>query len=257
MPGQVVATESGFLRGHGTYEKDTGLYASVSGVVERVNKLISVKPLKARYHGEVGDVIVGRITEVTQKGWKVDVNGRQDAMLMLSAINLPLGELRRRTTSDELQMRSFFVENDVISAEVQQIKGEGILALHTRSLKYGKLINGQLVKVPSALIKRVKNHFFSFSFGVDIILGNNGNIWISAPEKKPMDLNQEVMSAEVRAKVARVRNAIVALSSLYTAIYPDTISETYFESLERQILSKDMLKPDILQQITQTARQRS
>ena len=40
------------------------LYASVAGVVERVNKLISVRPLRTRYSGEVGDVVIGRILEV-------------------------------------------------------------------------------------------------------------------------------------------------------------------------------------------------
>lgn len=36
------------LRGHGTYAVDGKLYASLAGVVERVNKLIYVKPLKSR-----------------------------------------------------------------------------------------------------------------------------------------------------------------------------------------------------------------
>ena len=66
------------MRGHGTYMKDdddsaTGdkgpsssavLTASVAGVVQRVNKLISVTPLKTKYQCEIGDVVVGRITEV-------------------------------------------------------------------------------------------------------------------------------------------------------------------------------------------------
>ena len=39
------------MRGHGTYMTDDILYASVAGVVERVNKLISVTPLKTRYLG--------------------------------------------------------------------------------------------------------------------------------------------------------------------------------------------------------------
>lgn len=67
--------------------------ASVAGVMERVNKLILVRPLKARYNGEVGDVIVGRITEVQQKRWKVDTCSRLDSALLLSSVNLPGGEL--------------------------------------------------------------------------------------------------------------------------------------------------------------------
>lgn len=46
---------------------------------------------------------------------QVDINARLDGILMLSAISLPGGVQRRRTQSDELQMRSFFQENDLIS----------------------------------------------------------------------------------------------------------------------------------------------
>lgn len=82
------------LRGHGTYvDEEKTLRASVAGVLEKVNKLISIRPLKARYNGEIGDLIVGRITEVQQKRWKVDVNSKLDAVLLLSSVNLPGGEL--------------------------------------------------------------------------------------------------------------------------------------------------------------------
>jgi exosome complex component RRP4 len=44
--------------------EDESLKATVAGAVERVNKLISVRPLKARYTGEIGDIVIGRIIEV-------------------------------------------------------------------------------------------------------------------------------------------------------------------------------------------------
>ena len=68
-PGDIITRDTGFMRGHGTYMGggDEVLYASVAGVVDRVNKLISVLPLKTRYNGEIGDVVVGRIVEVQQK----------------------------------------------------------------------------------------------------------------------------------------------------------------------------------------------
>ena len=128
-PGEPIDAEPGCLRGHGTLMRDDGtLVATVSGVVERVNKLVSVRPLRARYHGEVGDVVIGRIVEarrrrmgregtqdraegahalaqVGAKRWRADINGRQDAVLMLASINLPGGEQRRRTAEDQLNMR--------------------------------------------------------------------------------------------------------------------------------------------------------
>ena len=82
-------------RGHGTYTNvaEQTLVGSVVGAVERVNRLISVKGIGGVYYGEVGDVVVGRITKVMQKRWKVDINSRLDGILLLSSINLPTGEL--------------------------------------------------------------------------------------------------------------------------------------------------------------------
>merc|ERR1719433_1078809 len=167
------------MRGHGTYMKNGALYASLAGSIQRVNKLISVTPLKTKYPGEIGDVIVGRVTEVQQKRWKIDVNGRLDAVLQLSSVNLPGGELRRRTAEDELTMRKYLVEGDLISAEVQNLYSNGAVALHTRSLKYGKLSQGTLVTVSPSLIKRRKTHFHQLPCGASVILGNNGFVWVS------------------------------------------------------------------------------
>ena len=50
-PGDVITRDTGFMRGHGTYMADKVLFASVAGVVERMNKHISVTPLKTRYNG--------------------------------------------------------------------------------------------------------------------------------------------------------------------------------------------------------------
>eukprot|EP01116_Phalansterium_solitarium_P008759 TRINITY_DN22727_c0_g1_i1.p1 TRINITY_DN22727_c0_g1~~TRINITY_DN22727_c0_g1_i1.p1 ORF type:complete len:301 (+),score=82.48 TRINITY_DN22727_c0_g1_i1:90-992(+) len=261
VPGQPINAESGSLRGHGTYQQDDQLFSSVCGIVERVNKLITVKPLKARYTGEIGDVVVGRIASVGQKSWKVEVNSKQDAVLMLSAINLPGGVQRRRTTSDELQMRSFFVEQDVISAEVQQIhSSDGLLVLHTRNLKYGKLTNGQLVKVHSALIKRVKNHFHQFAFGVDVIVGNNGLIWVGPRVKEEIVASDEIkkeyepVTPTIRERISRVRQAILALNAAFVAIYPETIGETYAASVDRQLSARDMPLPQHSDALTQRAR---
>jgi exosome complex component RRP4 len=137
-PGEVVSTDtSGYLKGHGTMVSEDGKYivATVAGVVERVNKLLTVRPLKSRYFPSVGDVVVGRVVEVGNKRWKVDLQGRQNASLLLSAVYLPGGVQRRKTEEDLLQMRQLFTEQDVIVAEVQQIYHDSHIALQTRSAR--------------------------------------------------------------------------------------------------------------------------
>jgi exosome complex component RRP4 len=188
-PGEKITEVSEHLRGHGTYIKDDIIYSAVAGVVERINKLVSVRPFRARYTGEVGDLVIGRIVEVAQKRWKVDIKGRQEAILLLSSINLPGGILRRKSESDELKMREFFKEGDLVSAEIQQYFSDGSIAIHTRSLRYGKLRGGILVQVPSVLIRRCKSHFHSLPMGVDIIIALNGALWIGKTVPRDMSLH--------------------------------------------------------------------
>ena len=44
--------------------------------------------------------------------------------------------LLRKTAEDELAMREYLMEGDLISAEVQMVRHDGAVDLHTRNLKY-------------------------------------------------------------------------------------------------------------------------
>lgn len=268
VPGEVIVSgEEGFLRGHGAYLDHNGneprLVASVAGRIERVNKLISVKPPKSRFVGEIGDLVVGRITQVESKRWKVDINGHRESVLQLSSVNLPDGEQRMRTHEDQMQMRTLFEEHDLISAEIQSIGADGQVSLHTRSLKYGKLENGQLVTVPASLVKRLPQHYITFHFGVEMILGRNGMIWITRALPEDWKAQEEDMHgvaplAETlqkltqrhartpllvsdRVKVARTYNCIKLLASLKVQLDPSVISSMYEHSIELSISPSEML----------------
>ncbi|TKY89000.1 hypothetical protein EX895_002241 [Sporisorium graminicola] len=186
VAGASIASSHVFMKGHGTFlsANTDEILSSMCGTVERVNKLISVRPARSRYAAEVGDLVIGRVTEVGPKRWKVDINAKTDSALQLSSINLPGGIQRRKVESDELQMRNFFQENDLLVAEVQMMFQDNSSALHTRSLRYGKLKNGVLVTASPNLIQRLKSHFVhlkddELALDVDLIIGLNGYIWIA------------------------------------------------------------------------------
>lgn len=182
-PGELVTDDPVWMKGHGTYFLDHMTYSLVAGTILRVNRLLSVIPLRGRYEPEVGDHVIGRITDVGPKRWKVDIGCKQDAVLMLGSVNLPGGILRRKLELDELQMRGFLKEGDLLNAEVQMVYTLGMASLHTRSLKYGKLRNGVFLKVPLLLVVKQKNHSYDMPGNVSIILGVNGYVWISKTPK--------------------------------------------------------------------------
>lgn len=258
-PGSKIPTEDLSVRARGTLlsNSETGpmLTATVTGVVSRVNKLVMVVPLRAKYIAETGDVIVGRVVELMGKRWKLDINAARHAMLLLSAVNLPGGVQRRRTYEDELNMRSFFREGDLVSAEVQEQWADGTVALHTRSMRYGKLTGGQFVSVQSELVKRAKKHFHQLPCGIHTILGNNGYIFIAESVDGHIDKSKpEQVDSVVRSKIARVANSILALDAEFIAIGPDTIMDVYQTSLDNGVTLKDMMRPDVMRNICLGAR---
>ncbi|PXF45489.1 Exosome complex component RRP4 [Gracilariopsis chorda] len=250
-PGSVIPTEDHSVRARGTLlscgESGNVLTATRAGVISRVNKLVMVMPLRSRYIPETGDVVVGRVVEIANKRYKMDVNATKHAFLLLTAINLPGGVHRRRNQEDELNMRQYFKEGDLVSAEVQERRKDGSVALHTRSLRYGKLSAGQLVTVQSELVKRAKKHFHELPCGVHTILGNNGFIFLSQTRKGAISL-------EMRRRIARVANSILALDSEFIAIGPDTIMDVYQTSLANGVEVKDMCTPDVVKSICVGAR---
>ncbi|KAI5955264.1 rrp4 [Candida jiufengensis] len=183
-PGELITEDPIWMKGHGTYFIGDKTYSSVVGQISRVNRLLSVNPIRGKYLPETGDHVVGRITEVANKRWKVDIGTKQDAILMLGSVNLPGGILRRKSENDELQMRSFLKEGDLLNCEVQTIFNNGIASLHTRSLKYGKLRNGIFLKIPNSLIIKSKNHSYDLPGNVSVILGINGYIWLYKTKPK-------------------------------------------------------------------------
>jgi len=254
-PGDAVTAEPGVLRGRGIVERDDGrLVATTCGVVEHVNKLLYVRPLKHRYMGSMGDVVVGRVVEVQAERWAVEIGTAQLAYLQLGAIQLPGNVQRRRTDEDTSRMREFFDENDLVSAEVLKVNESGEVALQTRSARYGKLQNGVLAQVSPVYVRRQAQHLVTLpQIGVMVMLGNNGWVWVCAPPKvagsgrqetinfSQMDVRYELVGQEMRARICRVRNAILALAAHGFEVSSESIAFAYEQSIERRLAHWELL----------------
>ncbi|KAI9694786.1 MAG: exosome non-catalytic core subunit rrp4 [Bathelium mastoideum] len=222
-PGEIITDDPQWMRGHGTTispTHPTTIHSTLFGTLSRTNKLLSITPLRTRYTPSIGDLVVGRIAAVsaTGKRWHVDIGAPLLATLPLSAINLPGGVLRKRTAVDELNVRQYFVEGELLVAEVQSLFQDGGAALHARSLRYGKLRNGFFLSVTGAGgegataaagagpatntkgvraagamgggVVRSRRQMFTMATAkgggpLDVVLGVNGYIWIAKHVEPP------------------------------------------------------------------------
>jgi len=263
-PGETVTDDPQWMRGHGTFiaPESTEIVATVAGTIQKTNKLLSVRPLRARYTPEIGDLVIGRIVEVQSKRWRVDVGAPLLAALPLSAINLPGGILRKRTETDELQIRTFFSEGDLLVAEVQNLFQDGSAGLHTRSLKYGKLRNGVFMSVSGTGggggVVRSRRQVWTIDAAnragkVDVILGVNGYIWISKHVEVPGEdkdgkeaitrieesISSKVYSSqndevvpETRREISRIKGVIGALVEARLRVDEDMVNRGYEAAVE-------------------------
>ncbi|KAK4166518.1 exosome complex component rrp4 [Cladorrhinum sp. PSN259] len=272
-PGELITPDPQWMRGHGTYVPPgtQNITSSLAGTITRTNKLISVRPLRARYTPEVGDLVVGRIVEVQAKRWRVDVGSTQLAALPLSAINLPGGILRKRTETDELQIRTFFAEGDLLVAEVQQLFQDGGAVLHTRSLKYGKLRNGVFVAVSGmgggGGVARSRRQVWTMDGAngagqIDVALGVNGYVWISKHVETPAELEggasktatgitnmeenvsatmyssqNDAIDTETMREIARLRGVITALVENGLRVDEEMLNRGYSEAVEMAMMN--------------------
>ena len=272
-PGQTVTTDPQWMRGHGTFSASSesnnpAILSTLAGTLQKTNKLLSILPLRARYTPEIGDLIIGRVIEVQSRRWKLDIAAPTLANLLLSSINLPGGILRKRTSVDELNIRAYFSEGELVVAEVQQLFPDGSASLHTRSLKYGKLRNGYFMGVSGmggggAGVVRAKRHIFTLQTArrggeVDVVLGVNGYVWIAkhaAEEEGGKKAAQEVglnrleetastgmyssqndeIAVETRREVARIAGCIRALVEGGVKVEEETVRRAYEAALDLDV----------------------
>ncbi|KAF2875710.1 hypothetical protein BDV95DRAFT_513990 [Massariosphaeria phaeospora] len=263
-PGEAITSDPQWMRGHGTYipSHTSTITSTVAGHLHKTNKLLSVAPLRARYNPEIGDLVIGRIASVSAKKWSVDIAAPMLAALPLSAINLPGGILRRRTAVDELNIRTFFAEGDLLVAEVQSLHQDNTASLHTRSLKYGKLRNGLFTALTGAGggvlsrrggVVRSRRQVFTLTTAageIDVVLGVNGYVWVAqhadAPPQKDVAITRleegvgetlyssqnDAIAPGVMREIARVSTLIKGLVACGTRVDEDTIVKVYEGAVE-------------------------
>uniref|UniRef100_A0A0N5BRC3 KH_dom_type_1 domain-containing protein n=1 Tax=Strongyloides papillosus TaxID=174720 RepID=A0A0N5BRC3_STREA len=254
IPGQRLNLDNDDIRGSGIIDINGVPVSTVCGVLNKVNKLVKVNPYGGVYNGEVGDVVVGRVVEVQQRRWKLDISSRQEALLNFTNFQLPGVKNQRRSLNDELALQSLLVRGDLISGEIHSIYSDGTILLQTRSSKYGKLGKGVLVKVPFYLVTRSKTHLFKHEKGVSFVFGCNGNIWVYPCDPKNSDLAigwssdpHNKVPRDLMLDTIRFANCVRILATYHLDINDWTVSKAYEFSQIHDL--KDISLPPVIHDV--------
>lgn len=122
--------------------------------------------------------------------------------------------------------------------------------------------------VPATLVRRCKSHFHNTELGVSFVFGVNGVAWIypsaldvvaahtpgDAPAPAPSPAATPKITAEVRSRMARVRNCFVVLAAHGVAVYPATVMAAYAASVDTGLAVTEMLTPGVAEALAAKAR---
>ena len=145
VPGEVVVEGEDFLPGENTEKVDGRIVSLRYGLAEEQNSLIKVIPLSGVYVPRRGNVVIGKVENITANGWIVDVGSADNAFLSVA-------EIPRYVNKDA--MEEVLKIGDMITAKIWSMGKRGIdLSLKSRGL--GKIEEGLIFEVNPNKVPRI------------------------------------------------------------------------------------------------------
>lgn len=189
LPGEKVA--DGKVYAPNTYIKNEATYAAVIGTVDNEGRYIA---LENKYVPKVGDVILGMVTDIRRAGYLVDLNLPQNGLIVSR-------DVRVKLQRGDFVMCKVKLVNEIGETELSEV----------RRLPKGKVIEFPPARVPrligrkSSMLNLLKEHGNG-----DIMVGNNGYVWISERTNMPLVL-KAINVIEAKAHKSGLTDEIAAL----------------------------------------------
>jgi len=175
IPGEVIFEGDDYLPGEGTEKRDDKIVAIRFGLAEESKKLVKVIPLSGVYQPRRGNVVIGKVENITFNGWVVDINTAETAFLSIM-------EVPRYVNKDDLE--EVLGIGDMVVAKINSINKRGIdLTIKLKGL--GRLDRGIIISINSNRVPRVIGKEGSMISLIKeqtkcrITVGQNGLIWIN------------------------------------------------------------------------------
>lgn len=206
IPGEIIVSGDDYLPGEGTEKHGKNIIALKFGLAEEQERLVKIIPLSGRYIPRRGNVIIGRVENITFNGWVIDIDNSQNAFLSLM-------EVPRYVNKDALE--EVMDIGDMVVAKIWAINKRGIdLSINARGL--GKIDSGIIInvnpnKVPriigkeGSMIKLIKDET-----GCNITVGQNGMVWISGDKvEKELIAKKAIQFIEERSFVSGLTEEVI------------------------------------------------
>ncbi|BBD71879.1 RNA-binding protein [Sulfodiicoccus acidiphilus] len=162
------------------------------GLLEQRENQLVVLPLEGVYYPRVGDLVIGLVEDVELYGWNVDIVSPYIAYLQGSSV------LGRPVNSGE-DLRRYLNVGDYVMAKVESFDRSSNPILTVKGKGLGRISKGTVVDVSPVrtprLIGRNRSmvETLSSETGCEVVVGQNGRVWMNCSSKETEDLLVEMI----------------------------------------------------------------
>ena len=177
VPGEMIIEGEDYLPGDSTEKRDGKIYATRYGLAEEQNNLIKVISLSGSYNPRRGNTVIGKVTNLTQNGWIVNIGSAENAFLSVA-------EVPRYVNKDALD--EVLDVGEMVTAKIWSISKRGI-DISTKSRGLGKIQEGMIFKVNPNKVPRIIGkegsmiNLIKENTGCTITVAQNGFVLIKGP----------------------------------------------------------------------------
>ncbi len=174
IPGETIVKGGDYLPGEGTEKRGDEIVSIKYGLSEESDRLVKVIPLSGVYQPRRGNVVIGKVENITFNGWVINIDASDNGFLSLM-------EVPRYVNKDELD--EVMDIGDMVIAKIWSINKRGI-DLSIKSRELGRISNGIILKINPNKVPRIIGkegsmiNLIKNETECDVTIGQNGLIWI-------------------------------------------------------------------------------
>ena len=195
VPGEILATGMDFLPSYGTYREGENIRAGKLGILNVDGKVLKITSISGRYMPKRGDTIIGKITDVTMNGWRIEINSPYSAML-------PLKDATRDFIEKGSNLTRIYNFDEYVVCGITNVTSQKLVDLTMKGPGFRKLRGGQIIEVNTHKVPRIigKNgsmvSMLKQATGCIIVVGQNGWVWLNSE-----DPVMEILAIETIKKI--------------------------------------------------------
>ena len=196
VPGEVLAEGMDYLPGEGTFRDNNQIIANALGLMILRGRLVKLIPLSGKYMPQRDDIVIGMVTDITSKGWIVDINCAYHAMITLR-------DATAEFIPKEADLSKYFNIGEYVLARIVRVTSQNLIDLSLRGPRLMKLSGGRMININPTKVPRVIGKKASMITMIKektncrVFVGQNGVIWLNGDPKG------EVLAVNAILKIER------------------------------------------------------